>query len=177
MSCSSHLIAAIPRAALPVSVQLAMRTADHPATHVLDYLAKCEHAAVICNRRDLVTHYQECWYLVHQANFGQLPLPIMGGSPKPECPPVLPGPLKGWEKQKYSRPMRKVVSRRAERVVDEHGHHVAAVTILALDCGHEVDCVLGDQDAETAKRRRCRVCVDMDAVAKLTLRRAGGYRA
>jgi hypothetical protein len=177
MTCYSTALAAIPKAALPVSVQLAMRTADHPSTHILDYLAKCEHAAVICHRNDLIRHYQECWYLVHQANFGNLPLPIMAHFPKPECPPILPGPLKPWEKQKYSRPMRKVVSQREERRVDEHGHVNGVTTVLVLECGHETESLFGETEVVKAKRRRCRVCVDVDAVAKLALQRAGGHRA
>lgn len=177
MSCSSGLLRDIPRPNLPVSVQLAMRTADHPATHVLDYLAKCEHAAVIRNRRDLIAHYHQCWSLVWEQVNGVLPLLIMNQFPKTECPPPVLGPMKGWERQKYQHPLRRVTGRRDERVMDTHGVYVATVTVLELECGHEAECVLGGDAASNAKRRRCRVCVDMDAVRKIAAKREVPKRA
>jgi hypothetical protein len=176
MSCINPILKRIPRANLPLSVQLVLRAADHPGTHVLDYLAKCEHAAALRNRRDLVTHYHECWLLVFERVGGVLPLPIVSVQPRPMCPPPEPRPFKGWEKQKYSKPLRKVLKWNDVPIRDDKGNIVAWETLLTLECGHVMASFVQLAAEAKPKHRRCRECSRPENAAMVEAGRLKGGR-
>jgi hypothetical protein len=171
MSANLGILRQAPRAALPASVQLALRVANHPATGVLDYLARCERAAALRNRRDLVDHYQQCWNLVHDGVYGLLPLPMLRPPYPTQCPPPMPKPLKGWEKQKYSKPLRRVTRRRDVAVKDGHGVTIGHLTVLELECGHEWESAVVLEADENPKWRRCRSCANSGYAASVEVGR------
>jgi hypothetical protein len=171
VNCTASLLREFPRTGITVSAQMMLRVSDHPGTHVLDYLAKCEHAAVIRSRRDLVQHYHECWLLVFERINGILPLPLAVRVDRPACPPPLPAPLKGWERDKYSKPMRKVLEC-TESVRTVPGSKAKyTVLVLRLECGHEIEEFTGIDPEKHPLRRRCVHCSNVRHAAQVETKR------
>jgi hypothetical protein len=149
-----------------------VRAADHPATGVLDYLARCERAASFRNHRDAVLHYQQCWRLVFDCAYGSIPLPFLRHDPAPYCPPIAAPTLKPWEIAKYSRPLRRVLRTFQQTCGGELEGGTYSATMLELECGHVLEDILFWDNDKPAKRRRCPQCAsDMHAAAVIAARR------
>lgn len=176
MIAESSILRQIPKRSLPVSIQLMARASDHPAAHVLDYLAKCEHAAALRNRRDMVVHYQECWRLVFEQLNGLLPLPIMAVTPRPLCPEPVVARLKGWERDKYSKPSRRVVDMYEAASQSAIARYGIGAVVLILECKHEVDAGPLYDPNKPPKRRRCAQCQSASYAQRVELQRFRGTR-
>jgi predicted Zn-ribbon and HTH transcriptional regulator len=85
-------------------------------------------------------------------------------------------PLKGWEKQKYSKPVRRVIARRELALVDESGERYGTETVLTLDCKHEYYCGYVLDTEQTPKRRRCRECASAAHASRVEFQRLKGTR-
>jgi hypothetical protein len=142
-------------------------------TGALDYLARCERAASLRNRRDLIQHYQECWRFLWDINCGALPLPILAQFPKVECPPSAPGPMKGWKRDLLSRPMRKVVKTRDEFVPSSLGADGYWITLIQLSCSHIIEELKLLTGERPMFRRRCRECANPARATYAQLQRKG----
>lgn len=111
--------------------------------------------------RDLqaVWHWQECWCLVFTHFFGSWSPRRRTTQPSiPGTGDVTPHPRPRWFVEKYSRPVRKVIDQRTERIGNAGAREYFSIHFDVLECGHSVESHLREHGQPPAQRRWCPEC-------------------
>ncbi len=126
---------------------------------ILGYFALMERAASLRNNRLAVQHFQECWLVVCERFYGSALTPLYRAATPCAPLPVLTFSLRQrWFKDKYSRPLRRVVGRIARHDSSGLGAGARDIEYDVLECGHQVVSHAAEFGERPARHRRCGEC-------------------
>lgn len=139
------------------------RAATQWVDSVLTYFTRYITFSQLENDLQAVWHWQECWCLVFTHFFGSWTARRRTAQPSyPGTGDVQPIARPRWFAEKYSRPVRKVIGQRTERIGNAGAREYFSVSYDVLECGHEVESHLRVDGEPPAQRRWCKECPPKD---------------
>lgn len=139
----------------------AQLSATATVERVLLYLERRLQVAEHYYRRWDSQAYEAAWLLVFERYYGANPGPILQVVPSPSSPSKHENSDKPWFREKYAKPLRRVV-RNVEYSVPAHdGQPETRWFDQVLECGHRIEMQYDCESVKRPRHRRCAECVEV----------------
>lgn len=140
---------------------LTQRSTTATVERVLLYLERRLQVAEHYGRRWDSSAYEAAWLLVFECYYGASPRAILQVVPSPSLTNTPLNADKPWFREKYARPLQRVV-RNIEYTVPAHdGQPETRWFDQVLACGHRIEMQYDHDGAKRPKHRRCAECVEV----------------
>jgi hypothetical protein len=125
---------------------------------ILLYLERRRRIAELRSNRSDAATYELAWVTVFEAYYGPNPRPLYRLAPCEPAPYINPHRDKRWFREKYAKPLRRVVAYGEEREWSEAMGHGTSWYTCHLECGHSVGPDLDMDGTARPKHKRCVDC-------------------
>lgn len=139
----------------------AQQSATATVERVLLYLERRLQVAEHYNRRWDSHFYEMAWLLVFECYYGANPRALLQVVPPSVTVRTNPNSEKPWFREKYARPLRRVVRNEDYYVPAHDGQPDTEWFDQVLECGHRIEMQYSAPSAKRPKHRRCPECVEV----------------